>query len=655
MFERAEGSPTIFSWYSLGGRLCRCLCPPGARGFADPLAWLVPSKSGAQAVCPCDARSLCAHQGCDAEAREPALDTQDTCAVVSRWRREDGADRAPVIEDNLRDVLFVAVAPPVSGYGRRSAGPASRNTRIKTMGTLSADIGQLAARSLESESSGRVIARRAPRRTRGLSKRLDSTLKTSHDMMIVPDSALQGHGLTPASQGHGHPCIKVYSAMETGMDSATYRRSPACGTSTGTICGEAQLRADLDRIAKMTSTPDGVPSNVFDGSLARYHEGVRRAGLTWRPRQMHPEMARTAPSVACTADTFQPLFGGQALGGPSKNGALDLAAEPTSSCGEFGAERGVDVAVEPVLSLLPLDLHAARDRPGARPKGREHLGLERERDHGIVLAEEVLEGLAGGGRRGLIRRSLDRRVLGAGGRAGRFVPRAAVVSPARGRRRGFLVEGCAPVVGRVVVRLVILPRQPVLEVEDVGFGSGATGFLAPEARCDVRGWVDRGRTSAGVRGGADRRSLLTSAGAIFSGVDSQIGDRDYCTAAPRGPDTIGSVPRAGSRVLARPSSRYLSLRLGDASLARRYSPKRSRRSGNLFAPESSYRAWPCCRAPGPRNQTVCSKYEGSLSHSGTASRASGGRTSPDRKFGGSRAVIMAPGLDPAPSRHANLR
>ena len=49
-------------------------------------------------------------------------------------------------------------------------------------------------------------------------------------------------------------------------------------------------------------------------------------------------------------------------------------------------ERGVDVAVEPVLSLLSLDLHAARYRPGARPKGRKHLGLEREWNHGIVLA-----------------------------------------------------------------------------------------------------------------------------------------------------------------------------------------------------------------------------------------------------------------------------
>ena len=94
-------------------------------------------------------------------------------------------------------------------------------------------------------------------------------------------------------------------------------------------------------------------------------------------------------------------------------------------------------------------------------------------------------------------------------------------------------------------------------------------------------------------------------------MDSQIGDRSG-TAAPRGPDTIGSVPRAGSRVLARPSSRYLSLRFGDASLARRYSPKRSRRSGDLSARESSrsLAVLPSCpdRSAGPRDHTESSKF-----------------------------------------------
>ena len=206
------------------------------------------------------------------------------------------------------------------------------------MGTLSKRIGQLAARSLESESSN--IIKTGLANKRGLSKRLDSTLKTSHDMKVfglgtaASMASLQRYARFTASM-HA-----VYSAMETGMDSSPSPAVACVWHKYGDNLRRSDaLRADLDEaIAKMTSTPDGVPSNksLTDLSPATkaYVEAIHVAAAA---DGSGDGGARLLGHMYCRY--FADLFGGQALGGPYR-WALDLAAEPRHyDFGEFGARR----------------------------------------------------------------------------------------------------------------------------------------------------------------------------------------------------------------------------------------------------------------------------------------------------------------------------
>lgn len=85
------------------------------------------------------------------------------------------------------------------------------------MGTLAKRLGQLAARSLESESSN--ILKSGAANKRGLSAQLDATLRASHDMKVFGLGTAASMASRPRYARFTHSMHAIYQAMEHGLDS----------------------------------------------------------------------------------------------------------------------------------------------------------------------------------------------------------------------------------------------------------------------------------------------------------------------------------------------------------------------------------------------------------------------------------------------------
>lgn len=196
------------------------------------------------------------------------------------------------------------------------------------MGTLAKRLGQLAQRSLQSESSN--IIKNVQANKHGLSKMLDATLKNSHDMRVF------GLGTAASMANMERYCRftksmhAVYAAMETGLDSS---KSAAVATVWSPFAQHlrrtAALRADLDEACSLI----GIEEPAMSAATRSYVSGIEDAAQS----DNDSGGARLIGHLYCRY--FADLFGGQGLASPYR-WALDLPRSPRHyDFGEFGRQR----------------------------------------------------------------------------------------------------------------------------------------------------------------------------------------------------------------------------------------------------------------------------------------------------------------------------
>ena len=116
------------------------------------------------------------------------------------------------------------------------------------MGTLAKRLGQLAARSVESESSN--IIKNVSANKHGLSKMLDSTLKESHDMRVFGLGTASSMANRDRYARFTASMHAVYSEMEGRLDSSTSAPVKHVWASLGPPLRRAEaLRLDLLDVA----------------------------------------------------------------------------------------------------------------------------------------------------------------------------------------------------------------------------------------------------------------------------------------------------------------------------------------------------------------------------------------------------------------------
>ena len=216
------------------------------------------------------------------------------------------------------------------------------------MGTLAKRLQQIAARSLESESSN--IIKTVSSNKRGLSKALDTTLRTSHDMKVF------GLG-TAASMANRERYARftasmhaVYSAMEQNLDDSPSPSNAAVWRPFGSDLRRApSLQADLDEACALTNLAPPTLSPATREYVAAIEAAARA--------DADDDGGRLLGHLYCRY--FADLFGGQALAGPYR-WALDLGdASPRHyDFGEFGARRrdsieAIYAAINEAGELLP--------------------------------------------------------------------------------------------------------------------------------------------------------------------------------------------------------------------------------------------------------------------------------------------------------------
>ena len=198
------------------------------------------------------------------------------------------------------------------------------------MGTLAKRLQQIASRSLESESSN--IIKTVSSNKRGLSKALDTTLRTSHDMRVfglgtaASMSSLERYARFTGSM-HA-----VYSTMETRLDASSSLANAAVWKPFGDALRRApSLQADLDEAIALI--PLSGPPEVT-AATSMYVAAIDEAANA----DAANGGARLIGHLYCRY--FADLFGGQALAGPYR-WALDLGGDSPRhyDFGEFGARR----------------------------------------------------------------------------------------------------------------------------------------------------------------------------------------------------------------------------------------------------------------------------------------------------------------------------
>jgi len=195
------------------------------------------------------------------------------------------------------------------------------------MGSFGKILGQLSRKSLESESKNIIKSTAANKK--GLSKLLDTTLKTSHDLKVFGLGTAASMANRDRYVRFTRSMLAVYTAMEIGLDS---RPSPAIATVWDLFGDDLRrsqaLRLDLiEVIGEEKFWPECSPATL------RYVSAIENAVKA----DSESHGARLLGHFYCRY--FADLFGGQALGGPYRY-ALGLERSPRHyDFGEFGANR----------------------------------------------------------------------------------------------------------------------------------------------------------------------------------------------------------------------------------------------------------------------------------------------------------------------------
>ncbi|KAL3907262.1 MAG: hypothetical protein SGPRY_010237 [Prymnesium sp.] len=195
------------------------------------------------------------------------------------------------------------------------------------MGELAHRLGQLAARSLQSESSH--ILKTAGANKRGLSLRLDATLRQSHDMRVFGLGTLASLSSRQRYARFTNSMHAVYNAMETRLDSSPSPPLQVVWARFGhSLRREPSLRADLAEVG-CEPQPAG-HTEATSRYVQAIHDAADSDGEVGGARLLGHVYTRY----------FADLFGGQALALPTRL-ALDLSARSPRhyDFGEFGSKR----------------------------------------------------------------------------------------------------------------------------------------------------------------------------------------------------------------------------------------------------------------------------------------------------------------------------
>ena len=200
------------------------------------------------------------------------------------------------------------------------------------MGTFAKRLGQLAARSLESESS--QILRSGAANKRGLSLALDGTLRKSHDMKVFGLGTLASLSSRERYARFTASMHAVYSAMEGRLDASKSAPTQRLWSRFGPQLRRTEaLAADLDEAIGAESA-----SLAVTPATASYVAAISSAA----DDDDANDGARLVGHMYCRY--FADLFGGQALAAPTRL-ALGLGLQSprhyTFDFGEFGGRRAL--------------------------------------------------------------------------------------------------------------------------------------------------------------------------------------------------------------------------------------------------------------------------------------------------------------------------
>ena len=150
------------------------------------------------------------------------------------------------------------------------------------MGTLAKRIGQIAARSMESESSNIIKKGKANKIPGSLSKALDTTLRTSHDMKVFGLGTAASMANLPRYARFTSSMRAIYGAMETGMDgSPSSAVKSVWNTFSDDLRRAPSLDADLKEAHALLSTAaDDTITPATAAYVAAIHEAAHSDGET---------------------------------------------------------------------------------------------------------------------------------------------------------------------------------------------------------------------------------------------------------------------------------------------------------------------------------------------------------------------------------------
>jgi len=197
------------------------------------------------------------------------------------------------------------------------------------MGSFAKRLGQMAAKSLESESSQIVRTVRSNKIPNSLSQRLDTTLKDSHDMKVFGLGTLSSMSSVERYTKFTNAMHGVYSTMEDELDESC-AVSPAIQnfwSLHGDVLRRSEkLRLDLEDV--------GCQIDGYSYATNQYMSIIRLAG-----QQDRKDSGGRLLGHAYTR-YLADLMGGQALGTPTRL-ALDLKERAPRQY-TFNYEEGMD-------------------------------------------------------------------------------------------------------------------------------------------------------------------------------------------------------------------------------------------------------------------------------------------------------------------------
>lgn len=250
------------------------------------------------------------------------------------------------------------------------------------MGTFAKRLGQLAAGSLESDSAN--ILKSGAANKKGLSKALDATLRTSHDMRVFGLGTMASMASHKRYARFTSSMHAVYASMETGLDAS----KP--GSPTRLVWdrfGEQLRRADALKadLEEVGAGPCARPSPA----TVQYVAALEAAAA----EDANGESARLLGHFYCRY--FADLFGGQALAGPYR-WAMRLGPDSPRhyDFGEFGRHRRQ--SIESIYNALNEagDMLSAGGQEGVVSEARRAFALNVDvyKEDGRLMSEGALGG-----------------------------------------------------------------------------------------------------------------------------------------------------------------------------------------------------------------------------------------------------------------------